>query len=247
MYGTGPAPDTPQFQTKETPGTDICKFCGMPIGGQYYRVGQSMACATCAEKMRIEGPQNPHGAYARALVFGIGASIAGLIIYATFEIMTGWIIGYLSLLVGFMVGRAMMAGSQGWGGTKYQITAALLTYFAVSIAAVPVMISVMGKQSHKPAQVKNVPQTTAPQSVTPAPDRTPDASDSAQPATKPQKPKMGMGSAFGLLLLLGLASPFIELASPLHGLIGLFILYIGIQIAWKTAAGKQQPAITGPY
>ncbi len=201
----------------------------------------------------MEGPQNPQGAYARALVFGIGAAIAGLILYATFEIVTGWIIGYVSLLVGFMVGKAMMAGSRGFGGRKYQITAALLTYFAVSMAAIPLVFSMVAKDQRKPAHVQNVPQSTAPQPVNPASGSTAQppaesAPDSAAvTAEAPAKPKMGAGKAIGLLLMFGLASPFLELASPIQGLIGLVILFVGIQIAWKTAAGKHQAMVEGPY
>jgi hypothetical protein len=46
---------------------------------------------------------------------------------------------------------------------------------------------------------------------------------------------------------MGLASPFLELQDPMHGLIGLVILFVGIQIAWKLTAGPPIPEITGPY
>ena len=77
-----------------------------------------------------------HAAYMRAILFGVGAAILGMIIYATFTIVTGLIVGYVSLGVGWMVGTAMKKGSRGVGGRRYQIAAALLTYAAVSMAAV---------------------------------------------------------------------------------------------------------------
>ena len=43
-----------------------------------------------------------------------------------------------------------MKGSNGQGGRRYQITAALLTYAAVSMAAIPVWIHYAGE--HKQAQ-----------------------------------------------------------------------------------------------
>ncbi|MFZ0200700.1 MAG: hypothetical protein WB523_04110 [Candidatus Sulfotelmatobacter sp.] len=58
-----------------------------------------------------------HANFVRGLIYGMAAAIAGLILYATFEIMTGLIIGYFSLAVGWMVGKAMMKGSNGQGGT----------------------------------------------------------------------------------------------------------------------------------
>jgi len=43
----------------------------------------------------------------------------------------------VALFVGIMVGGAMMHATDGTGGRRYQIAAAVLTYFAVSLAAVP--------------------------------------------------------------------------------------------------------------
>jgi hypothetical protein len=45
---------------------------------------------------------------------------------------------------------------------------------------------------------------------------------------------------YGILVVLGLASPFLALTHILNGLIGLFILFIAMQRAWKVAAGGQQ-------
>jgi hypothetical protein len=58
---------------------------------------------------------------------------------------------------------------------------------------------------------------------------------------------MSVGKALAYLAFLGLASPFLELQDPLHGLIGLVILFVGLQIAWKLTAGSAVPEITGPY
>jgi len=50
--------------------------------------------------------------------------------------------------------------------------------------------------------------------------------------------KMSPVKAVGVLALLGLASPFLELSDPAHGIIGLIILFVGIRIAWKITAGR---------
>jgi hypothetical protein len=45
---------------------------------------------------------------------------------------------------------------------------------------------------------------------------------------------------YAAILAFGLASPFLDLtASFFRGLIGLFILYLALQSAWKVAAGKR--------
>ncbi|MGA3093120.1 MAG: hypothetical protein ABSD75_31375 [Terriglobales bacterium] len=146
---------SPQFDTAEyadLPGNDPCQFCHQPIAATYYRVNDALACTGCAEKMRGELAKDTHTAYVRGLLFGIGAAVVGMILYATFAITTGIVIGYLSLAVGWMIGTAMMKGSGGIGGKRYQITAAALTYAAVSMAAVPVGIHYAIQQRQKTEQ-----------------------------------------------------------------------------------------------
>jgi hypothetical protein len=164
-----------------------------------------------------------------------------MILYATFAIVTGWIIGYVSLAVGYIVGKAVMKGSGGIGGRRYQIAAVALTYAAVSVAAIPVAISQFKNEAKKPAateQSQNAPSGSQAPSSSGAP-----APQQGQPAADPE---MGLGAALGLLLLIGLASPFLALADPFSGLIGLVILFVGMQIAWKLTEGTTTD-ILGPF
>jgi hypothetical protein len=230
-----------QFGTAEylgSPGADHCQLCQQRISGTYYRVHSAMACRGCAEKAQSELPQYSHADYVRGLLYGLGAAIAGLILYAAFEIATSLIIGYVSLAVGWMVGKAMMKGSNGQGGRRYQITAALLTYAAVSMAAIPVWIHYAGE--HKQAQHASQQQQLAEEQ------RELEKETGRPETTAPAKPAVNIGKAFVTLAVLGLASPFLELADPLHGAIGLFILFIGIRIAWQIT-GERLAAIDGPF
>lgn len=195
----------------------------------------AVTCRGCAEKAQSELPRDSHADYMRALLFGIGAAIAGLILYAAFEIMTGIIIGYISLAVGWMVGKAMMKGSNGHGGRRYQITAALLTYAAVSMAAIPIWIHYAGEHRHSSQQQLEEENRQLQKDF----GRQPEAPPVAKPAPNP-------GRVFLTLAFLGLASPFLDLASPLSGAIGLFILFIGIRIAWQTTQTRL-PALDGPF
>jgi len=141
---------TPQFGTAEyagLPGGDRCQFCQQPIAGQYYRAHGTIACPSCAQQIRGELAKDTHAVFVRGLLFGIGAAVAGLILYATFAIATGIVIGYASLAVGWMIGTAMMKGSNGIGGRRYQIAAVLLTYASVSMAAIPIWIQYASKQA----------------------------------------------------------------------------------------------------
>jgi hypothetical protein len=241
MFDSASTNTTPQFDRAEFVGTsgDKCHFCQQVISQQYFRVGGVMACGTCAEIARHRTPVDSHSGYVRALSFGIGAGVVGLVVYAAFGILTGWVIGYLSLGVGYIVGKAMMFGSKGIGGRRYQITAVLLTYAAVSMAAVPIGISQMSKEKAKTQQEQLQDEQAQFEKE--------NGQQPQSPASQPSAPKMSMAAALGSLALLGLASPFLELQSPVHGLIGLVILYVGIQIAWKITAGRTALNIEGPF
>ncbi len=142
------SPDIPQFSTAEyanVPGTERCRICGSVIAGEYYRVNTQMACSKCAGEARQGQPADSHAAFARGLLFGAGAAVLGLILYATVVIVTGWSIGYLALAVGWLVAKGIMKGSNGMGGRRYQIAAVLLTYASISMAAIPIGVGYFAK------------------------------------------------------------------------------------------------------
>jgi hypothetical protein len=185
--------------------------------------------------MSRELASDTHSAFVRAIAFGIGAAILGMILYATFAIVTGIVIGYASLAVGWIVGKAMIQGSKGVGGRRYQIVAVLLTYAAVSTAAIPIWIHYAGE--HKQAK-----QTTQKQAASPERD-----SDTEQLQGTPSASRPNFVVAIGTLVGLGLASPFLELSQdPFGGIIGLVILLVGMRFAWRLTAARA-PDVSGPF
>ena len=253
---------TPQFSTAEyavKPPGGSCGLCGQPLGNFYYRVGEKPACRPCAQRAQRESPKDNHAAFVRAMLLGMGGAILGLILYSTVVIMTGWTIGYLSLAVGYIVAKSMMLGSRGIGGRRYQIAAAILTYAAVSMAAVPVSIAYLmnHKQAGQHAQTVTEAQTPPVTSAAPdsgvSPDSPPAESSAADPGRTQEpapttKPRPDMGSLLFRLAIVGLTSPFLELqSSTFGGLIGLVILMVGIRIAWRMAAGKDETLVYGPF
>ncbi len=132
-----------------------CQVCQQPIGGTYYEVNTAMVCPGCAEKMRGELTMDTHAAFVRALAYGVGAAVVGLVGYALIAIvLQGWVISYMSIGVGWIVGTAMMKGSNGVGGRRYQIAAVVLTYAAVSMAAIPIWIHFAGER-HRQEQAQD--------------------------------------------------------------------------------------------
>jgi hypothetical protein len=216
----------PQFATAEysgPPSAAACKACGKPLGADHYRVNGAAVCASCTQRIQSQIPQDSHAAFVRGLAFGIGGAILGFGIYVAFALATGLMAGIISLAVGYIVAKAIIMGSRGAAGRRYQLAAVLLTYMAVSLSAVPIFISHQLKQ--RSAQLRAQANDSA---STPA----------AAPTINPVK-------AIGVLTLLGLAAPFLALNDPMHGLIGLVILFVGLRIAWRITAGSKLN-IVGP-
>jgi len=240
---TGPAQasEVPQFATAEyahIPGTERCRICGSLISGEYFRVNSQMACARCAAEARDGQPSDSHAAFARGLLLGAAAAVVGLILYSTVAIVTGWTIGYLALAVGWLVAQGMIKGSNGMGGKRYQVAAVLLTYAAISMSSVPIMISYAVKnesaKNHQAAAANSSDSSTS------------TGQDAGQPGSAAPAEKINWGAAVGQLALVGLASPFLELQDPAHGILGLVILFIGLSIAYRMTAAKPLD-VDGPY
>jgi len=239
---------TPQFDKGEyvgDRGTDRCAACSQQILSEYYRVNSTMVCPTCVSSAQNSLPKDTHGAFMRAVLFGCGGALLGLILYSAFGIITGLVIGYLSLGVGYLVGKAMMMGSKGIGGRRYQIVAVLLTYAAVSTSAIPIAISMQSKhRREQKQQLADEQRQFEKESGQQSSEATPAQSEPA--SESPQHPKVNLAAALGYLALIGLASPFLELQDPVHGFIGLIILLVGIRIAWQMTAARL-PEISGPF
>lgn len=228
---------TPQFATAEYAPNSAgmpCGVCKRPIGGSYFQIKGTPVCAGCTEKIQAKIPRDSHAAFVRALVCGIAGAVVGFALYVIFALATGLIIGYVSLAVGYIVGKAMHMGSRGAGGLRYQVVAILLTYIAVSMSAVPIAIY-QARQHHRA-------QTQAAQSSTQS------AQATAPPAEAGARPRarMSTGKMIAVLAWIGIASPILDLRDPVNGLIGLVILFVGMRFAWKLTAARKL-ALAGPY
>jgi hypothetical protein len=240
-----PGSGVPQFGTAEykSTGEQICAGCKKPLSGSYFRINDSLACDWCTQQIKMRSPQDSHSIFVRAILFGIGGAVAGMVLYSTFTILTGIIIGYVSLAVGWLVGTAMKKGSQGVGGRRYQIAAVALTYSAVSLSAIPIGISFYLKDKKPAAHASSNPTNSSPSATS---SDTPNGEVVDIPETSTTKPKPAAGALIATLLFAGLASPFLELSSGLSGIIGLVILFVGIRIAWKITSAPPLE-ILGPF
>lgn len=109
-----------------------CGACKRTIDDAYYQVNGAILCDSC--RTLIEAHRAGGSKYVRlfkASIFGLGASVVGCIGYFAIWKVTGWQIGLISIVLGFMIGGAVKKGSEGRGGWLYQSLAVLLTYMAI--------------------------------------------------------------------------------------------------------------------
>jgi hypothetical protein len=247
MSDSNPINSVPQFRTLQdsqlAPSGDICKVCRQPITGLYYRANSAMVCGSCADRVKRELPQDSHAAFVRGLFFGLGGFLAASIAYSAVGILLqGWTIGYLSLAVGWVVGKAMMAGSRGVGGRRYQMIAVLLTYAAVSMAAIPIALATMKSDSTSATRAESQTSSNSSSETQSA-----EQQQSPAPNSNQREHHMSFMAAIGGLALVGLASPFYELQDGFNGVLMLIILFVGMRFAWRITAGRASVAINGPF
>lgn len=139
----GPADAPLQFEQAEyEEGTQAaattCAACRRALTGAYYEVGGRTVCERCQTTLRWDHAHGSGiGRFMRALVLGSGAALAGGLIYYAIRAVSGYEFGLVAVVIGFMVGRAVRAGSRGRGGWRYQALAMFLTYTSIVSTYIP--------------------------------------------------------------------------------------------------------------
>ena len=233
-----PAPPVVDFSRVQYPGDapkqpEQCGYCGRGLETEYYTLQNRTSCGVCVENVQAAFPPDTHKAFTRALLWGIPAAILGMIGYAAFEILTGIEIGFVAIGVGWLIGRAMLRGGGGVRGRRYQWAAALLTYAAVSMAFIPMVVSQQIKEQRARTVATKIADGSGKE---PASEKAADKSE-----------RHGWLYSVGLVLGLGLISPFYMLfVSFGSGALGLLILFWGMQYAWKAMA-MPKVELEGPF
>ena len=141
---TAPVADDLQFQKAEfTAAADAasrCALCGSGIGDVYYHLGGSKICKVCAGHTQTAQEAVRGRVFGKSVLYGLGAAVVGSALYGIVLLATGAEFALLSILVGIMVGKAMMHGSGGRGGRTLQIVAVLLTYASITTGYVPTIL-----------------------------------------------------------------------------------------------------------
>ena len=245
-------PEALQFDRVETsappPGEDgaaldvTCVVCGKSVGAEYYTANGKPVCENCRQ-VALAASVTPRtvGPLLRAGIFGVGAAIAGAAIYYAVIAIANLEIGIVAILIGYMVGWAVRRGSGGRGGRRFQILAAVLTYWAVGLAYTPL--------AFKELTDKKGDGTTS--SITADSTRAiaPPSVNSTDEASSTDKGSSGRDllMALGGLALLMFALPVLSIVGSMPmGLISALIIFIGLRQAWVMTA-PHVLEISGPY
>jgi hypothetical protein len=118
-----------------------CAACSQALAGSYYEVDGRVVCAECHQRL-LDAYQRrlAAGGFPRAALAGLGAAVVGAGIYLAVRSATGYEVGLISILVGYLVGKAVNWGSSGRGGWPYQALAVVLTYLAIVSTYIPLYL-----------------------------------------------------------------------------------------------------------
>ena len=137
---TPPDPSPLQFDQVEGEAAPAlaCQACKKPILDQYFEINGRIACPSCKDKMEAHRNSGSRAKrFLKASVAGGGAAFLGWGIYYAVLKLSGYEIGLIAILVGFLVGGAVRWGSEGLGGWAYQALAIFLTYNAIVLTYLP--------------------------------------------------------------------------------------------------------------
>jgi hypothetical protein len=229
-------------QPARGPGTPACARCQAPIAEAYYEVNGHVVCPGCKTALERAPAGSGASRMMRATAFGLGAAVLGAGIYYAILAATGYEIGLVAILVGWLVGRAVHKGSDGAGGWAYQSLAVGLTYLAIVSTYVPFIFK-SGTDNSPKASAASVAPTSGPGAD--------QASDSVTvrpvaATVDSSAHRMTVGRfALGLVALIAIAAvaPFL---AGFENILGLVIIGFALFQAWKM--NRRMPlAISGPY
>jgi hypothetical protein len=214
-----------------------CAACHAPIPGEYFDVNGHVFCGRCRAALEAAAA-TPRGAtaLATAAVYGVGAGIAGAIVYYAVIAIAHLEIGIIAVLIGYMVGYAVRKGARGRGGRRFQILAVALTYGSIALAYTPLALN-------QPANGRRPAQSSTSSTATSGDGIRGGEADGRAPATSPR------GGAVSLLIVGAFiaALPILVIVGSFpSGLISAVIIVIGMRQAWRMTAAPLL-LVRGPF
>lgn len=239
--------DTPEinFDSAEFEGgsdSPVCTSCKKPLSMQYFQANSQAICTVCHDVLQDVFGRRP-GALQLILAAaaGLAAAVVGAGIYWAVLALTGYEIGLIAIVVGFLVGAAVRWGSQGRGGLPFQLLAIALTYSSICVSYVlPHWSRIVDDSRLYKAKSMGVLD----ESDLAALDQ-PVNTNGARPTAPPNVTLSGSEYLVlaATVYTLSLKIPFVDAA---NNIIGLLIIGFALFEAWKIN-GKPALHFSGPY
>lgn len=120
---------------------ESCAACDRELRDTYYLVNGAMVCSECQMQLASAQPAGSGlGRFTRAIGFGVVGGAIGAGIYFGILKLTGYEVGLVAIVVGFLVGAGVRIGTGGHGGWLYQLLAVGITYAAIVTTYVPFIV-----------------------------------------------------------------------------------------------------------
>jgi hypothetical protein len=113
----------------------------------FYGAGELVVCPACREQIiAATSGGSAVRRFFRAALFGIGAGLAGALLWYGVAKLFNMQLGLIAVVVGLAVGSAVRKGSDGRGGLAYQILAVVITYCCIVLTYVPELYTLSAKE-----------------------------------------------------------------------------------------------------
>ncbi|MCG6925226.1 MAG: hypothetical protein LJF30_07950 [Acidobacteria bacterium] len=246
---TAPSPDELPFDkadvSEESPLT--CHACQRQLFDVYFEVDSQPSCEMC--RYEIESERN-HGSgpgrFVRALAAGGFAGLVGASLYYAVLALTGYEVGLVAIVVGFLVGFGVRWGSRGRGGWPYQVLAVTITYVAIVSTYVPFIFEEIQKVEATEVAGASAPGTVA-EATLENPTEAVMVPASGEPSASLElEEEISAGQAVAALALFSVFVLAIPFLGGFENILGILIIGFGLYQAWKI--NQRQPLrIEGPF
>lgn len=223
-----------------------CVECQQRIAKTYFQINDRVVCPDCKDSaLTSAGGGSGARRLMSAILWGGVGAIAGAALWITITRLTGYEIGLIAIVVGFLVGVGVKKGASGRGGWQYQTLAVVLTYLAIVSTYVPDIHAEVVKRGDTQQSVSTT--STAGSLALRAPTSPVDTRESAGDVQDPDPGSMSPIIALPLygIFVFGLASALPFLSLP-EGIIGLVIIGVALLQAWKLNK-RPKLELTGPF
>ncbi|MDE1160537.1 MAG: hypothetical protein PW792_01170 [Acidobacteriaceae bacterium] len=122
-----------------------CTACGRELHREFFTLNKNRICSVCAGRVQEWLPTQGRKTLLKSAAWGVAAAIgASILLYLALQlcylIHQSWAAWICAIFVGMAIGKAMRSAASGAGGRSYQVIASVLTYCAICVAMLSVLL-----------------------------------------------------------------------------------------------------------